>query len=153
MANGTSGTRGSGNSAAQAANPNLEAAKDLMSAQTYNLIKGAANVDLNSPVYKSVAMSIQDGLETAIEDIAKKDGNINSGSYKIEKVLNAAPIGTKIEYDVNYGYGQTFQMQSEKTGSNTWTQTWRVKNGNIFWTAEQKAGYIADDLWNHHNGS
>lgn len=110
MANGTSGTRGSGNSA-------------------------------------------QDGLETAIEDIAKKDGNINIGSPKIEKVLNAAPIGTKIEYDAFNVNGQTMQMQSEKTGSNTWTQTWRVKNGNIFWTAEENAGYIADDLWNYYNGS
>ena len=80
--------------------------------------------------------------------IAKSNYNINIASFPIRNVLNNMPVGTKLEIDVCCGSDGMLQSVYEKKSTDIWSKTWRVKNGEIYWTVDQCADCTASAIFN-----
>ena len=68
--------------------------------------------------------------------------NINKALPDIRSAMKSAPVGTRIEVDAFQSSAGMTQNVFVKRANGTWQQTWRIKGGQIYWTADASAADI-----------
>ena len=94
--------------------------------------------------------SYTDILVDKLNNIIKSsDYNINIAAFDIKDELETVPIGTEIKINA-YRHSTAGQLQSvfKRVSDNTWTYTWRVADGEIYWVTNRTTDTVASEIFN-----